>query len=120
MTQHPSCGYIQNTIQWPVMFPNLQKKKQSVYIWFNLKIQIVRGELNSYCILPEMVGGKDTPISSNLLHGLEDVLSLSVLDLAHQFSPGFANLHFAHAGECGIRFWHIVANDGPLSNMHRR
>jgi hypothetical protein len=46
---------------------------------------------NSYCRyrfdLPELVGGKDTPISSNLLHGLEDVLSLSILDLALHLSP---------------------------------
>jgi hypothetical protein len=44
------------------------------------------GEPNSYCRyrfdLPELVGGKDTPIFMDLLHGLEDVLSLSKLDLA--------------------------------------
>jgi hypothetical protein len=50
------------------------------------------GELNSYCRywfdLPELVGVKDTPISLNLLHGLEDILSLSVLDLALHQSLG--------------------------------
>jgi hypothetical protein len=50
------------------------------------------GEPNSYCRyrfdLPKLVGGKDTPISTDFLHGLEDVLSLSVLDLALHQSPG--------------------------------
>jgi hypothetical protein len=40
------------------------------------------GEPNSYCRycfdLPELMGGKDTPIFLDLLHGLEDVLSLYV------------------------------------------
>jgi hypothetical protein len=48
------------------------------------------GEPNSYCKyhfdLPKLVGSKDTPIFSDLLHGFIDVHSLSVLDLALHFS----------------------------------
>jgi hypothetical protein len=50
------------------------------------------GEPNSYCRyrfdLPKLVGGKDTPIFMDLLHGLEDVLSLSKLDLALHLNLG--------------------------------
>jgi hypothetical protein len=45
------------------------------------------GEPNSYCKyhfdLPEPVGGKDTPILLDLLHGFVDVHSLLYLILPH-------------------------------------
>lgn len=92
--------------------------KQSIRI-LNLKIRTIVVE--PYCILlPELVGGKDTPISFDLLHSLEDVLALSELVLANQPSSGFDLLHLGQAGQPFICVRHIVANDGPLSNMHRR
>jgi hypothetical protein len=48
------------------------------------------GEPNSYCKyrfdLLKLVGGKDTPIFLDLLHGFIDVHSLYILDLSLHFS----------------------------------
>jgi hypothetical protein len=82
------------------------------------------GEHNSYCMycfdLPELVGGKDTLISSDLLHGLEDVLSLSKLDLALHLNLSKHSLHPIQVHQPRMHVRYIVANDGPLGNMHRR
>jgi hypothetical protein len=82
------------------------------------------GEHNSYCMyrfdLPKLVGGKYTPIPSNLLHGLEDVLPLSKLDLALHLNPSKHSLHPIQVHQPRMRVRYIVAKDGPLGNMHRR
>jgi hypothetical protein len=82
------------------------------------------GEHNSYCMyrfdLPELVGDKDTTISSDLLHVLEDILSLSKLDLALHLNPSKHSLHPVQVHQPRMHVWYIVVNDGPLGNMHRR